>query len=120
MMKTYRVVFQGLRSQEAVFRECMVQLGVGPDTVDRMLSRAPVPIKQDLTLRDARAYAEAIQEAGGRVCIQEHGELLEDASALSTPTVRPLESFTRCPECGLKQERAATCARCGCRLRPEP
>ena len=63
MIKTYRVVFQGLLSRETAFREGMERLGVGPETVDRMLSAAPVPIKQDLTLRDARVYAEAVQEA---------------------------------------------------------
>lgn len=120
MIKTYRVVFQGLLRREATFRDRMERLGVEPETVDRMLSAAPVPIKQDLTLRDARVYAEAVQEAGGRVCIQEHGEAVEDTNAPSPPPVRPLKAFTRCPECGLKQERAPACARCGCRLGPEP
>jgi len=120
MVKTYRVVFQGLLSQETTFREGMERLGVEPETVDRMLFTAPVPIKQGLTLRDARIYAEAVQEAGGRVCIQEQGEVEEGGSPPLAPPVRLLESFMRCPECGLKQERAPTCARCGCRLGQEP
>lgn len=117
MVKTYRVVFQGLLVQETTFRERMQQLGVGPETVDRLLSAAPVPMKQGLTLGDARVYAEAVQEAGGRVSIQEHGQVDDDGvDPHSAPSVRPLESFTQCPECGLKQGRTRTCARCGCRL----
>jgi hypothetical protein len=120
VIKTYRVVFQGLLTRETTFRESMERLGVESETVDRMLSTAPVPIKQGLTLREARVYAEAVQEAGGRVCIREHGEVVEGENAPTAPPVRPLKSFTRCPECGLKQEWAATCARCGCRLGQEP
>lgn len=116
MEKTYRVVFQGVVANESLFRTGMKALGVSGDVVDRLLGSAPVAMKRDLTLRDARAYAEAVQEAGGKVSIQEHGWTREDERPPRRAAIPSLEAFTECPECGLKQLRAPFCERCGCSL----
>ncbi len=116
MEKTYRVVFQGLVTEEGSFRAGMEALGVSGDLVDRLLAISPVAMKRDLTLRDARAYAEAVQAAGGKVSIQEHGWTREDERPLRRPPIPSLEAFTECPDCGLKQLRAPSCERCGCPL----
>ncbi len=117
MTKTYRVVFQGLVKDEASFREGMEGLGVSPEVVDRVLRNAPVGMKQGLTLGEARRYAEAVQEAGARVAIQEHGWIEEEAPRRDEPSIPSLGAFTMCPECGLKQMRKPSCERCGCSLK---
>ena len=106
MEKVYRVVFQGLVGEETAFRERMGDLGVPAEVVVRLLRSAPVEMKRDLSLRDARGYADAVQDAGGRVSIQEHGRV----------EIPSLGAFTKCPECGMKQLRKRLCERCGCPL----
>lgn len=115
MTKIYRVVFQGLVGGEKVFRERMEGLGVRPEVVERLLRSAPVEMKRDLSLRDARGYAEAVQDAGGRVSIREHGRVEEERRS-EREGIRSLEAFTKCPECGMKQLRKEACERCGCPL----
>ena len=115
-VKVYRVVFQGLLLPEAEFRGQMTGLGVEPGSVDRMLARAPIAMKQGLTLGQARQYADAVQAAGGRVAIEEHGRTHVDPSAPARPAIRPLRQFTMCPQCGLKQLKTGSCERCGCPL----
>ncbi len=91
----------------------MRALGVYSNVVDRLLESAPVAMKQDLPLRDARRYAEAVQDAGGKVSIQEHGRIRDERRPSSRGCIPSLEAFTECPECGLKQLREKACERCG-------
>lgn len=113
MKKTYRVIFQGLVAGEEAFREGMRALGVYRQVVDRLLQSAPVVMKQDMPLKDARRYAEAVQDAGGKVSIQEHGRIRDEQRPSSAGRIPLLEAFTECPECGLKQLREKACERCG-------
>ena len=101
-----------LESKEE-FKLRMSRLGVSPATVEQIIHNAPVVLKGNLTLGDARHYADAIQAAGGRVNIQEHG-LFEEPERINRPLdIKSLENFTMCPECGFKQIKAETCAKCG-------
>ena len=78
-----------------------------------MIRKAPVVLKGDMTLRDARQYADAVQYAGGRVQIREHGFGEEDGYSFRPVKIKSLESFIMCPECGFKQIDEGRCARCG-------
>lgn len=118
MIKTYHIVFQGLIAPEETFRERMECLGVGPEAVTRILGDAPVIMKRGLTLGPARLYAEAVQEAGGKVSIQECGWIPEAERTVGRNAIPSLDEFTMCPECGMKQLRKALCERCGCALGP--
>ncbi len=118
MIKTYQIVFQGLNNPEETFRERMEALGVGPEAVTRILVDAPVIMKRGLTLGPARLYAEAVQEAGGNVSIQEHGWIHETGRPVPRNSIPSLDEFTMCPKCGMKQLRKAVCERCGCPLGP--
>ncbi len=113
MEKKYCVLFQKLSDEEAVFKESMARLGVTSDVVDEMIKKAPIILKGDMKLGIARRYAEAIQEAGGRVVIQEDGRFEGPSLARHSFPVPPLERFTMCPECGLKQPKKDVCAKCG-------
>jgi hypothetical protein len=117
MDKKYRILFHGLIGDEQAFKARMRRLGALPETVDTMITKAPVILKKGLTSRDARRYADAVLEAGGRVTIQEDGCV--EASVRTKPQVRiaPFEDITLCPECGLKQPKGKTCPKCGTRLR---
>ncbi len=113
MDKKYRVVFLGLFESKEDFVQRMSRLGVPYATVEEIVQKAPVVLKRDMNLGDARQYADAVQDAGGRVNIQEHG-FFENPKRVNKPfDIKPLESFIMCPECGYKQLKAEACVKCG-------
>ncbi len=81
--------------------------------VGKMIEKAPVILKGDMTLGYARQYADAVQHAGGRVNIQEHGIFEEQNLSNRSFDIKLLDDFTMCPECGHKQLKAEECVRCG-------
>jgi hypothetical protein len=113
VIKKYRVVFLGLLETTEGFKRRMSQLGVPAEKVEGLIEKAPIIMKRDITLREARRYADAVQEAGGRVIIEEHGHVEEPRHANRPVSIAPLEDFTMCPECGLKQAKGKTCVKCG-------
>jgi len=118
MVKKYRVVFHGLieKNKEA-FEAGMLRLGAPVEIVAKMFEKAPVILKGDLTLGGARRYADAVQDAGGRVTIQEHGHFEESGRMNAAVSIAPFNEFTMCPECGLKQPKGEACERCGFRFK---
>jgi hypothetical protein len=72
-----------------------------------------VVLKAELTLAEARQYAEAVQLAGGRVNIQEQGLFEEPERHRKVLEIKPFEYFTMCPECGHKQPKGEACVKCG-------
>ena len=118
MEKKYLVVFRGIQGDEERFRDHMARLGVPGETLGELIRRAPVVIKRDVTLREARRYADAVQDCGGRVTIQENGYTRDTRRMNAAVTVASFEEFTMCPECGLKQARSGVCAKCGSPLAP--
>ena len=113
MSKKYRVALFGITVDSEVFRENMAKLGVSASTLDKYIKKAPVVLKRDLRLADARRYAEAIISAGGLVNIQETGEFPETKSPLERSTTSSHQDFTLCPNCGFKQKKEDFCVRCG-------
>ena len=117
MAKKYRVVFHGLikRDREA-FEAGMLRLGAQAEIVAKMFEKIPVILRGDLNLGDARKYADAVQDAGGRVTIQENGYFEESRDMNASVSIAPFNEFTMCPECGLKQQKGEICERCGFRF----
>ena len=113
MTKKYRVLFLGLVGNEEAFKARMSKLGASIPTVDLMISKAPVILKGDMTLKEARQYADAVQLAGGKVNIKEHGLFEESETMDRSLHIKPLEDFIMCPECGYKQLRGRACVKCG-------
>lgn len=113
MDKKYRVVLLGLLKSKEEFVHEMSRLGVSPDEGERILQKAPVILKGELTLGEARHYADAVQFAGGRVHIQDSGVFERPDRACKPLDIPPLENFTMCPECGYKQIKSGTCVKCG-------
>ena len=111
--KKYRLIFHGIRCNEEGFKRRMSQLAVPAETVEAIIRRAPVAIKQDITLKEARQYADAVQLAGGRVTIQECGYFEDSRRMNPSVSIRSLENFTMCPECGFKQPKGGICRKCG-------
>jgi len=113
MNKKYRVVFLGLLEGREKFIQKMSRLGVPTTMVEYIISKIPIVMKRDLTLRDARQYADSIQYAGGRVNIQEHGVFEEPVHNERFVDIAPLEQFIMCPQCGYKQIKDQACVKCG-------
>ena len=103
----------GLLENEDHFKNKMSRLGVSLATIERIIHNAPVVIKEEMTLGDARQYADVIQHAGGIVNIKEYGVFNESERFNSPFYIQPLGNFTMCHECGHKQLKAETCVKCG-------
>jgi hypothetical protein len=116
MAKTYQILFLDIIGEKEEFRQRLCGLGADSTKVDQILNNTPLVIRRGLSLKIARMYAEAIQEAGGRVSIQEHGSIDDDVQNHGQ-VIRTLDQFTMCSECGFKQVKASFCIRCG---RPLP
>lgn len=112
MTKKYRVVFFGITLDTESFRQNMARLGVPGPTLDKYLEKAPVVLKRELTLADARRYAETIINAGGIVTIQETGEFNETIPSAERKDITFRQDFVICPNCGFKQNRKDSCVRC--------
>jgi hypothetical protein len=118
MVKKYRVVFNGLiEKDKESFKAGMLHLGAPLEIVDRIFENVPVILKGGLTLGYARRYADAVQDAGGRVTIQEDGHFEGPENMNASVSIAPFEEFTMCPECGLKQLKGDSCERCGFRFK---
>jgi hypothetical protein len=113
MTKQYRVVFLGFKDDADAFRDNMAELGVPYDTLDKYIRKAPIVLKRDLDLADARRYADAIINAGGLVNIQETGEFPETPSTVDNRPSAPNLDYVLCPNCGFKQKKEDCCVRCG-------
>jgi len=111
--KTYRVVLLGRIEEKQGFEERMENLGFSLVTLQTLIAKAPSELKAGLSLGEAREYAEVVQEAGGKVNIQEDG-VSEEARRHHPPLeIRSLKDFTMCPECGHRQIKAVACVKCG-------
>jgi hypothetical protein len=113
MSKRYFVIFSGLDKQEEYFREGMSRLGVSSDNVERIIHKAPVILKAGMQLAQAKRYATAVQEAGGRVGIREYELTGDKEGDESLFYIEPMENFIMCPQCGHKQLKRADCVKCG-------
>jgi len=113
MDKRYQVIFSNLHKDEDYFKDQMRRLGVPEAVSKEIIKKAPVVLKQDLSLKDARIYADAVYNAGGRVTIRTAGILEDNGENGSSFNVVPLKHFTVCPECGYKQFKKGTCIKCG-------
>jgi ribosomal protein L32 len=111
--KTYRVVLLGRFEEKQDFEEKMEKLGFAPDHLRDLIAEAPSALKVGLPLGEAREYAEAVQEAGGKVNILEDGFSEEFNRQRSPMEIRSLQDFTMCPECGHRQIKAEACVKCG-------
>ena len=113
MTKTYRVVLLGRMEEKQDFEEKMEKLGFSTESVRDLIEKAPSALKTGLLLGEAREYAEVVQEAGGKVNIQEDG-ISEELTRVHPPIeIRSLQDFTMCPECGHRQIKAEACVKCG-------
>jgi len=111
--KTYRVVLLGRMEEKQDFEEKMEKLGFSTESVRDLIEKAPSALKTGLLLGEAREYAEVVQEAGGKVNIQEDG-ISEELTRVHPPIeIRSLQDFTMCPECGHRQIKAEACVKCG-------
>ncbi len=116
MTKAYRILFHGIIGNIDNFKAGMARLGIFPEIVDNMIEQAPVILKGGISFGTARRYAGAIQEAGGKVTIKEHGHLEEIKHNDRQVLIAPFQDFIMCPECGMKQQKQKFCIKCGFRL----
>jgi hypothetical protein len=114
-IKKYRAIFVGLLSDAEDFKKNMARLGISSSALDKYIKNAPAVLKKNLTLPDARKYAEVIINAGGLVNIQETGKFSK-VEPFNTKKNIPDHNLTVCPNCGFKQTKTNYCIRCGIEL----
>lgn len=120
MARTYRIVLLGLTDTEARFLQGMSsRFGIAPAKAKRFIEQAPKVLKKGLSLGEAREYAEALQRAGGKVHIQEHGKTQEPKREHWQGAIKSFGEFTLCPECGFTQLKAEKCVKCGLVFSPD-
>ena len=112
VIKHYRVVFFGTTVNRETFKLNMAKLGVSDATLARLIKKTPIVVKRDLSLADARRYADALMSAGGIVSIQQTDEFPVAAHTDAKTNMASSQNFVLCPNCGFKQERKGLCARC--------
>lgn len=113
MDKRYRVIFSNLLKEKDFFKNRMLRLGVSGDVSEEIIRKAPVILKRNLILRDARVYADAILEAGGRVTIHAEDDGEEGGSDGASSGIVGMKDFIMCPQCGNKQVKSGECIKCG-------
>lgn len=113
MDKTYRIIFLGLTKEKGYFKQQMLKLGVSESISEGIIKKSPVILKRGLSLKDARSYADAVIEAGGKVSIKVESLKEEDCKEGGLSGVISLKNFTMCPQCGFKQLKTEKCIRCG-------
>ena len=114
MTKTYRVIFDGLNVPRSDFCLVMDKLGRNKDEINYLDQSTPVVIKNGISLKDARHYADVIMAAGGRISIIEDWEI-NTKHSVNTRNFKISSSFSDfviCPECGFKQYKNTLCIRC--------
>jgi len=113
MDKRYRVIFSNLLKEKDEFKHRMLRFGVSGDVSEEMIKKAPVILKRNLSLRDARIYADAIFEAGARVTIHVEENRDEDGNNAVSSAIVGMKDFVMCPQCGYKQVKSEACIKCG-------
>ena len=115
MAKAYSVVFDGLNVPKSDFYMVMDKLGVNENEINYLNQPLPVVIKDGVSLKEARYYADVIMAAGGRVNIIEAWEIKAthaENSHNTTTIPSTFADFIVCPECGFKQYKNTLCIRC--------
>ena len=115
MTKKNQILFLGLSVNKKDFKVQMAHLGASAETVDIIIEKAPVILKEGLDSKSSRLYADAVRNAGGIVEIQEDDSAEEVATHYVS--IAPFKDFTMCPECGLKQHKREICIKCGFRFK---
>ena len=115
MTPAYQILFLGMSVSKEDFKVQMAHLGVSSETVDIIIEKTPVILKEGLDSKNSILYADAVRNAGGIVEIQESDTA--EKVATHSITIAPFKNFTMCPECGLKQQKRDVCIKCGFRFR---
>jgi hypothetical protein len=110
--RRYCVIFKDLIKEKEFFISGMSGLGIDSKTSVKILEKAPVILKADLTFEEAKRYAGAVNRAGGKVKIEGYS-VFENEQINQSLKIKTFENFVMCPRCGYKQLRKSSCARCG-------
>ena len=113
MDKHYKIIFSNLLKDKVYFKSQMILLGVSEEISEEIIAKAPVILKKNLSPGEARRYADALFEAGGRVIIQVEGSLDNSEKNGPSPGIVTLKHFIMCPQCGHKQVKSEACIKCG-------
>jgi ribosomal protein L32 len=110
--RRYCVIFVDLNKERDFFVSEMSGLGVDSETAVKILQKAPVILKSDMSFEEAKRYADAVKMAGGRVKLEGYS-ILGNGQVNQSLTIKKLENFIMCPQCGYKQLDESACMRCG-------
>jgi ribosomal protein L37E len=110
--RRYCVIFIDLDKERDFFISGMSGLGVDSETAVKILQKAPVILKSNMSFEEAKRYASAVIRAGGRVKLEGYS-ILGNGQVNQSLTIKTFENFIMCPQCGYKQLDGSTCMRCG-------
>jgi ribosomal protein L32 len=110
--RRYCVIFKNLIKERDFFVSEMSELGIDLKTTVKILKKAPVILKADMSFEEAKRYASAVNRAGGKVKIEGY-TIFENEQINQSLKIKTFENFIMCPQCGHKQLRESSCARCG-------
>jgi len=113
MDKRYKVILLSLLKDGDYFKDQMSLMGVSGAACEELIKKAPIIMKKDLSLQDARKYADAVYQAGGKVAIKDYETPGDNSLNNSLFNMVSLKNFIMCPQCGYKQVKTGTCIRCG-------
>jgi len=107
-------MFDGLNVPKSDFCLIMNKLGVNENEINYLDQPVPIAIKDGVSLKEARHYADVIIAAGGRVSIIEAWKIKTKHSVNNHNLTIPssFSDFVICPECGFKQHKNTLCIRC--------